>query len=98
MNQGSNKLTRVIVRMDKRDREALKNTFRLRGHKMKRELKRLSALSMELSGKDIDALARTPGVLSACNSISRNPTCMRITAWTLAMPLQKPPQSADESV
>ena len=58
-------LTRVIVRVAPGDRAALKSAWRLKaGRVLRREHKRLSALTMEMPTAEIDALARTPGVLS----------------------------------
>ena len=57
--------TRVIIRVAPGYRASLKNVWKNKaGNSMKREHRLLSALTMEMPTAGIDALARTPGVLS----------------------------------
>ncbi len=64
-SEGKGRKIRVIVRTAARERKLLKDTFsRKSNHKIRREMGMMSALSLELPDNAIDAMARTPGVLS----------------------------------
>jgi hypothetical protein len=65
VNNGGTAKVRVIVRVEPRNRKALRDSFgRRANHKVRRELGGMSALAMELPQNAIDGMSRTPGVLS----------------------------------
>ncbi|MBI4265294.1 MAG: S8 family serine peptidase [Acidobacteria bacterium] len=87
--KGGNARTRVIVRTTASDRPTLKNAWSRQGHKIRREHRVLSALTMEIPARSIDALSRAPGVLSISIDAPVRPKQTTELTWTSGTLLQQ---------